>query len=389
MVYQPQLEVNDMPWKEVTTMSQKKEFITLALNTDANMSQLCRRFGISRKTGYKWIVRYKQGDISCVDYSRKPFINPNKTSSEIEDVVLKLREKNEHWGGRKLRRRMIELGYKKIPAASTITAILRRHGKIDEAEALKHKPWQRFEAKNANDLWQMDFKGDIEIINGRCYPLTVLDDHSRFSLGIRACNCTKGEIVKEKLINIFRKYGIPKTILVDNGAPWGTVEGIGQTRFSVWLMKLGIQVWHSRPRHPQTLGKDERFHRTMKLEVLNYCYQSDLKECQNKFDKWRVIYNTERPHESLGLDVPASRYKVSERSYFEKMPSLEYEEKDEVRKVIINGLVSYKGKRYRVGKAFVGEHVALRPTENDGIVNVVFGNQRIAKLDLKNQVKLV
>jgi len=372
-----------MPWKEVTHVSQRKEFVTLASTEMINFSQLCRRFEISRKTGYKWFERsLKNQEENLSDRSRRPIHSPGKTLPDIEKAVLAIRATHSAWGGRKIHRRLLAQGCR-APSASTITAILRRHGKIDPTEAMGQKAWQRFEAERPNDLWQMDFKGDIEIANGRCYPLTVLDDHSRYSLGLEACAHTNGDVVKEKMIGIFRRYGMPKGMLMDNGAPWGTVEGTGHTHLTVWLMRMGVSVWHSRPYHPQTLGKDERFHRTLKAEVLQYCTGYDLIKCQERFDEWRIGYNTERPHEALCMEVPASRYYASGRGYEEKLPEIEYSPGDVVRKVIVNGLVSYHGKRYRVGKAFVGEYVGLRPTVLDGVMDVFFCNQKIAQADVR------
>jgi hypothetical protein len=229
----------------------------------------------------------------------------------------------------------------------------------------------------------MDFKGDIEIADGRCYPLTMLDDHSRYSLGLEACSHTNGEVVKERMIRVFRRYGMPRQMLIDNGPPWGTVEGPGYTKLTVWLMRVGVNVWHSRPYHPQTLGKDERFHRTLKAELLQYCAAHDFIKCQKRFDEWRIVYNTERPHEALNMEVPASRYYTSNRFYQEKLSEIVYSPDDIVRKVIVNGLVSYRGKRHRVGKAFEGEYVGLRPTVVDGVMDVFFCNQKIAQVDLR------
>lgn len=373
-----------MPWKEVTPMSQRKEFIALALTEETNVSQLSRGFGISRKTAYKWMKRYlSSGEDDLRDRSRKPLKSPNSSLPETEEAVLKIREAHPSWGGRKIRRRMQAKGWQNLPSASTITAILRRQGKIDEIPTAQHRAWQRFEAERPNDLWQMDFKGHVKIAKGRCHPLTILDDHSRYSLGLEACAYEKGEVVKEKLTNAFRRYGMPWQILVDNGSPWGTFEEPRHTKLTVWIMRRGVKVIHSRPYHPQTLGKDERFHRTLKAEVLQYCRPYDLTTCQRRFDEWRSIYNLERPHEALNMEVPASRYRMSKRFYPERVPDVEYGPGDDVRKVHENGWIFYQGQEYRVGKAFEGENVGIRSTNKDGVIDVFFCNQNIAQIDLR------
>jgi len=212
----------DMPWKQVTIMSQRKEFVTLAMQEGANIRQLCDGFQISRPTGYKWIKRFlEEGEAGLQDRSRQPHRSPMKTVPEVEADVIEVRQANPAWGGRKIRSRLQALGQTIVPAASRITAILHRHGLIDPEEATKHKAWLRFEAKAPNDLWQMDFKGHFPAARGRCHPLTVLDDHSRYSLGLEACGDERDFTVRERLTIIFRRYGLPRRILVDNGSPWG------------------------------------------------------------------------------------------------------------------------------------------------------------------------
>jgi transposase InsO family protein len=275
-----------------------------------------------------------------------------------------------------------------VPAASTITAILHRHGRIDPEESVKHKAWRRFEARAPNDLWQMDFKGHFAAGDGRCHPLTVLDDHSRYALGLEACDNEQTGTVKERLTRIFRRYGLPRELLVDNGSPWGLDGGHPYTSLTVWLLRLGLRVIHSRPYHPQTLGKDERFHRTLGSELLKYCQGLPLARCQQRFDDWRLIYNLERPHEALEMAVPASRYRVSSRSFPERLPPVEYGPGDAVRKVQSEGWISFRGREFRLSKAFRGECVALRPTSSDGIWEVVFCDQKITQIDFKNKKRL-
>ena len=376
-----------MPWKYVTKMSLRLEFVKFALVDGSNISELCRRFNISRKTGYKWINRFlAKGYPGLSDLSRRPKTTPNRTANVLENEIVELRKHHPAWGGRKIRKRLQDMGWKEVPVPSTITAILRRKGYIDPSESLKHSAWQRFEAEAANDLWQMDFKGHFASQQGRCHPLTVLDDHSRYSLGLQACSDEKTMTVQQRLIPIFRHYGLPKQMLMDNGSPWGSDDRHTFTSLTVWLIRQGIRIIHSRPFHPQTLGKDERFHRTFKAEVGQYCIGLTLNECQRRFDTWRQVYNLQRPHEALGMQVPASRYKPSPTGYRENPLPIEYGPDDKVRKVQQGGWISYRGKEYRIPRAFYGERIAIRPTDNDGLLDVYFCNQKIAQLNVKEQI---
>ncbi len=211
-----------MGWKEVTKMSERIEFVTLALKERTAFSELCSRFGISRKTGYKFVGRYREeGMEGLCDRSRRPKNTPRATAARMERVILDLRDEHPAWGGRKLKRRAEDIGYEGVPSPSTITEILRRNGRIASEESEKHMGWRRFEAERPNDMWQMDFKGDFPIREGRCHPLTVLDDHSRYALCIGACGNERKETVEGHLRGVFRKYGLPRAILTDNGSPWG------------------------------------------------------------------------------------------------------------------------------------------------------------------------
>jgi transposase InsO family protein len=373
-----------MPWKLETPMSQRKEFVSLVLTDGANIARLCRRFEISRKIGYKWLGRYREaGEAGLADRSRRPRHSPGATQEALVAAVLAVRSAHPAWGGRKIRARLQALGWSEVPAASTITDILRRHGHIDPEESAKHKAWQRFEAETSNDLWQMDFKGHFEAAGGRCHPLTVLDDHSRYALGLEACADERGVTVKAHLTGIFRRYGLPRKMLMDNGSPWGSDAAHPYTPLTVWLLRLGVKVGHSRPYHPQTLGKDERFHRTLKAEVLQYCRGLELERCQARLDAWRQVYNLERPHEALGMAVPMNRYRESPRSFPETLPPLVYGPGDQVRRVQAEGWITFKGRHFRLSKAFRGEPVALRPTVTDDLWEVYFGQHRIAGINLQ------
>lgn len=375
-----------MPWRQVTSMSEKKEFIRLAVREGANLSRLSRYFQVSRKTAYKWLGRFDQeGLAGLADRSRRPRSSPWQTPPILEKAVLRVREEHPAWGGRKIRARLLHQGWTAVPAASTITAILRRHGLIDPEESAKRQAWRRFEAAAANDLWQMDFKGHFAAARGRCHPLTVLDDHSRFAVGLEACDNERGTTVQQRLTDIFRHYGLPRRMLMDNGSPWGSDAAHPYTPLTVWLLRLGIQVGHSGPYHPQTLGKDERFHRTLEAELLRYCRGLELEACQRRFRQWRQSYNLERPHEALGLVPPVSRYRESPRSFPETLPVWEYGPGDQVRRVQAEGWFSFRGREYRVSKAFRGQAVALRATLCDGVWDVFFGPHCIALIDEKEE----
>jgi transposase InsO family protein len=374
-----------MPWKEVSVMTQRRDFVVLASAANANIRELCRRFKISPTTGYKWLERYQNsGEAGLREQSRRPLTSPRKTAVEKEQLIVALRRKHPAWSGRKLRSRLLQLNYQDLPAPSTCQAILKRHDLIDPAEARKHKPFQRYEKARPNELWQMDFKGDFPVGQGRCYPLTILDDHSRFAVALQACARNTFLIVQAVLIKVFRLYGLPDWITCDNGPPWGSSCRGHYTQLTVWLIRLGIGVTHSRPHHPQTQGKDERFHRTLEAEVLRYQTATTLTGWQQHFDPWREIYNHERPHDSLGQQVPAARYQPSLRSYPEQLPPIEYGPNDLVRKVRHFGHIKFAGRDYRIGSAFYGLHVALRATTKDGLFEVFFCHQKLGMLSLDN-----
>ncbi len=346
--------------------------------------ELCRRFGISAQTGYTWLRRYAgEGRDGLADRSRRPRTSPGRVAPAVEAAVLGIRaDSNQAWGGRKIRRRLQDLGHAVVPSASTITEILRRHGELDGAAAAGHAPWRRFERARANELWQMDFKGHFATATGRCHPLTVLDDHSRYALGLAACADERTATVHDRLCAIFRHYGLPEAMLMDNGAPWGDAGGQSHTVLTVWLMRLGIRIAHGRPYHPQTQGKDERFHRSFTAEVLAGRRFADLDDCQGAFSHWRHSYNHHRPHEALDLDVPARRYQPSARAFPETLPEIEYGPGDVVRKVQAGGAISFQGRQLHVSKAFRGQPVALRPSDVDGVFTVRFCTNTIATIDL-------
>lgn len=376
-----------MPWKESSRMSSRLEFVMLASAPDVNMQALCQSFGVSRKTGYKWLDLYcKHGEAGLEERSRRPHSSPKRCNDELEAAVLALHAKYPCWGARKLKALLpSQIG---TPHPNTIAAILRRHGRqlvphVDQVNPAR----KRFEHDAPNSLWQMDFKGHFALTEpkaGRCHPLTVLDDHSRFSLCLAACSGEDGRQVKAALTQTFLAYGMPERLTCDNGAPWGTAGHGTLSRLEVWLIRLGIRVSHSRPHHPQTQGKDERFHRTLKRELLNRYGFNSIDACQGAFDTWSDQYNLIRPHEALGQQAPITRYQPSARSFPSQLPHIEYDDSDIVRKVQRHGQINFNGRSHFVGEGLYTELVAIRPTKDDGVFSVVFCNQEVAQINLTN-----
>jgi transposase InsO family protein len=371
-----------MVWKAVSVMEQRQELVRLAMMEGANRREVFRRFGVSAQTGYKWIKRAAQAN-DFGDRSRKPLSNPLRCSDMIEQSILELRDLHPAWGARKLANVLERKGFA-VPTSSTVHAILVRHQRIlpkrggDPAHL-------RFEREEPNELWQMDFKGSSTLGNGeRLYPLTVIDDHSRYALCIGACDNEMGNTVKAQLEQVFAIYGLPQAFFVDNGNPWGDSQGGPWTKFRVWLLKYGVQLIHARPYHPQSRGKNERFHRSMDDEVFAMRPLANRNDAQHVFTKWRGIYNHERPHEGIAMHRPAERYRPSPRSMPAKLPTIEYSQDEIVRKVGINmQTISFKGQDWTVPRAFQGEHLAIRLHDTDGTFGIYFGSNLIKTIDIK------
>lgn len=374
-----------MALREWSIVDQREEFCRLALTPGANVRELCRRFGVGKSAAYEWLGRYRtEGANGLRDRSRRPHHSPRRTSLAVEQRVVAERLANPAWGGRKLRQVLAAEGLHP-PPASTITNILRRHGLLDGPRAGGKRDWIRFEHPAPNELWQMDFKGHFALERGRCHPLTVLDDHSRYALEIGACAEENTATVRRRLEAVFRRYGLPRRILSDNGPPWGTAGAEQRhTPLTVWLLDLDVGVCHGRPRHPQTQGKDERFHRTLKAEVLDGRSFRDLEQAQQAFDAWRGVYNQRRPHEALGLQTPSTRYRPSTRTMPLTVEPPAYEPQAHVRKVIDGGWISFRGRTINCPKAFAGRYVALRDTDSDGVFDLCYRSHLIGQLDLRS-----
>jgi transposase InsO family protein len=273
-----------------------------------------------------------------------------------------------------------------VPALSTVHEILRRHDRIHPAPGAPFEAHRRFEKEAPNLLWQMDFKGWVRLKNGaRCYPLTIVDDHSRYVPCLKACSDQQRVTVQSHLEAVFGRYGLPDAIFVDNGPPWSDSSGRHWTRLRVWLTKLGVELIYSRPYHPQGRGKNERFHRTLNEEVFALRRFEDLAAVQRAFDIWREIYNFERPHQALKQQVPAERYRPSGRAMPDAPASPKYGSEEIVRIVpATKDYISFKGRLWKVPEAFRGEPLAIRPRGGDGKYGVFFASYRIATIDLNN-----
>lgn len=376
-----------MPWNAKHIMDLRQEFVSLARQQDLSMAELCRRFGISRQTGYKWLARHAQeGEAGLADRSRRPLSQPTLTPSELEQRVVQLRRQHPAWGGRKIHRVLADTGVPTPPAPSTVTSILHRHGLISPQASQDATAWQRFEHEQPNALWQMDFKGHFPTLEqGRCSPLTVLDDHSRYNVLLQACAGTDTATVQACLRRAFERYGLPMRINTDNGSPWGSPREPGQvSELAIWLIRLGIRISYSRPHHPQTNGKNERFHRSLKAEVLNGRSFRDFAQVQAELNRWRVIYNQQRPHEALALATPMTRYRPSARRFPKTLPPLEYGAHDTVLRVQSNGRIRFKGHRLRVSKALYRLDIAARErVDADGIYDFYLAHHRLMTLDLR------
>jgi transposase InsO family protein len=373
-----------MPWRKVDIVDLRREFVTLAQTETLPMRELCRRFGISPKTGYKWLGRHARGGADALaDHSRRPHASPTRTVADLEARVVALRDQHPRWGGRTLHARLLTLGVRDVPSPSTITDILRRHGRLDPATSAARRVPQRFEHPVPNALWQLDFLGHQPLGRGRVHPLCVLDDHARYAVGLFACANERIATVQPLLARCFQTYGLPDAILADNAPPWGVPQtGGALTRLGAWLVRLDIQVWHGRPHHPQTQGKVERFHQTVTAEVLRAGGYPDLARCQAALDAWRPVYNHERPHQALGLATPASRYQPSPRAFPATLPEIVYAPDDTVRHVHGAGQIGFGGRVLYISEALCGEPVALRPTTTDGVYDLYYCRQYLRSIDL-------
>ena len=376
-----------MPWPKADIMTLRADFVMQAKSGQLTHQELCNRFGICRATGYKWLGRFnKQRTLeSLKDLSRRPRSIVNKISDTVESFLVELRKQYPRWGAKKLRVLFSEKHSDLLcPSERTINRIISRNGLLSETSS-RGTAFKRFEYPFSNELWQMDYKGEF-LIKPRqyCYPLTVLDDHSRFNLVLDAHVSTKGDGVQESLTKTFRHYGMPLRMLMDRGSPWYAAADRRHhwTYLSLWLMKLDIQVIFSGSYHPQTLGKDERFHRTLKYDLIEQSSFGSFEEAQCSFDGFRQEYNFVRPHEALGFKRPYERYSPSPKKFPESIKAPEYPLGAVVRKVHRTGWIRYKGLELHVHHSLHGEPVRV-VDQGNGLIEVYYRNTLVKEHDLK------
>ena len=353
-----------MPWKESDVRSERIRFVVEALSGEETLSSLCRRYGISRPTGYKWLRRYREvGSLSeLAEHSRRPHRSPRRTPEWMEDRVEAIRRRH-GWAGRKISRLLRDEGIHL--ARSTVDRILKRRGLIEPSESQRAAP-HRFERPRPNDLWQMDFKGPYPLSRGgSCHPLSILDDHSRYAVGLYALESSDGPSVRQCLLKTWELYGLPQALLMDHGSPWwASSNGHGLTRLSVFLIDQGIELIYGAIGHPQTQGKVERFHRTLDQALRHQGVPTSLMGFRRRLADWRHEYNDLRPHEALEDETPQTRYRASRKSYNPKPRPWEYPEGSDLRRVYGAGLIHYQGNPYFVCHALNGQLVRCQRFEN-------------------------
>ena len=370
-----------MPWESRTVEDQRKEFAQAAMCCN-NFSALCREFGITRRTGLKWVERYKQCQ-PLTDRSRRPHSSPYRTPEDVELLILAVRAANPGWGARTIREVLLKEGHQNIPCAKTVNNILNRYGCINPEEAQKRKPFTRFERDLCNQMWQVDFKGEFRMEDRNyCFPLDIIDDHSRFA--IKAVPLlSAANIVIPVFTEAFHEFGLPDSILSDNGSQFAGFRK-GYTKFERWLMDLDVLPIHGRFKHPQTQGKVERFHRTMKQELLNHTSIADIVDAQIKFAHWRDKYNNIRPHEALGMKRPADVYEPSKRLYNEKIQKYEYGGQYHVIKVNSWGYVRFDKWQVYLSETMIDQHIEFRPSPDGETFIACYRNFRIAEFDTED-----
>lgn len=370
-----------MPWRTTDVDEQRMQFVIRATSGTERLSALCREFGISRPTGYAWRRRYQQTRTLTLirERSRRPHHSPTRLAAEHEQRVAALRRRT-GWGAKKLRVLLAEEEIR-LPVR-TIHRTLERHGLVSEQA---HGPAPgRFERGEPNQLWQMDSKGKYPLQDGECHVLSILDDHSRYVVGLYALPGLSGDKASACLLQTFRRYGVPREMLMDRGSLWWSAwNGWGLTRLSVWLIEQGIALLYGRVCHPQTQGKVERFHRTLGEELRH-------RGVPPKFALWPAAlaeiksnYNYQRPHEALGMQRPAERYQPSRRAYAEQVQPWEYPLGSEVRRLNSQGMLTDQGRRWFICEALAEKQV--RVERWDGKLVVSYRHMYIREVDLQRR----
>lgn len=369
-----------MPWRTPDLVTIREDFVEQAMSGRHPVAALCNAYGISEKTGHKWLNRFKEeGRPGLSDRSRAPRESPQRISLEVRREILALREKHPTWGPKKLcvvlRRRVPEMHW---PAASSIGELLRREGCVRPRRRRNVGTGLPIDsgltvATAANDVWSTDFKGQFRLTDGElCYPLTAQDTFSRFMIGTTALSSTASLPVEIAFTRHFKEYGLPKVIRSDNGVPFASPSAIGRlSKLSVWWIRLGIRPERIDPGEPQQNGTHERMHKTLKADATRPP-SSSLSEQQLRFDRFRREYNDERPHESLGQETPASCYSASTRSFPARLPDLSYPGHCEVRVVTQSGAINFGGRRFQISTALTNQELGLEETDDD-LWTVSFG----------------
>ena len=367
-----------MPWKDKTVEELRKEFVEAAQDC-SNFSSLCREFGITRATGYKWLERYENNE-SLSDRSRRPKITANKTPEAIETRIIEARTVHPGWGAKKIKVSLENKGVE-MPCIKTVNNILNRYGCISKEESLKHKAFTRFEKERCNEMWQTDFKGEFKMQDGKyCFPLDIFDDHSRFVIRIKPSESTSN-LVLPTFREAFYEYGMPDSVLSDNGAQFAGFRQ-GYTQFEKWLMNHDILPIHGRIKHPQTQGKIERFHRAMNQELLKHYTPKDISDAERVFNDWRNCYNNERPHEALGMKCPSDIYVPSKRTYRDQVDKYEYSGKYHVIKVNNWGYVRFDRWQIYLSETMIDERIEFRPNPNGDTFIACYRNFAIGEFDV-------
>jgi transposase InsO family protein len=365
-------------------MDQRTQFMADYLRETLAVTELCALYGISRKTGYKWIDRYlHDGPAGLQERSRRPHRSPNHTPEHVIAALLEARRRHPWWGAKKLLV-LVAKGHPRWPwpARSTVCDILRRHGLVPKPRIRRPighpgKPTTPIAAPN--DVWSADFKGQFKTGDGQyCYPLTVADGYSRYLLGCQALASTRVADAKPVFTRLFQAFGLPKRIRTDNGVPFATHTLARLSQLSAWWVRLGILPELIEPGHPQQNGRHERMHRTLKAETTRPAAATRRAQ-QGRFDRFRAEFNEERPHEALDLRTPASVYTPSPRPMPTPLLPLEYPDRFEVRYVSANGGIRWNRRWVNVSITCVGEYVGLEEID-DGVWNVYFGPLKLGRL---------
>ena len=377
-----------MPWKECSVTQERLRFVARLLDGEG-MSEVCRDFGISRKTGYKIFSRYKdQGLDALTDRSRRPVRYANQLPDQVERLIVDLKRDKPHWGARKIRELLVRklAGDVRLPARSTVHAVLDRHGLVKRARMRKNRAngTPLSAGANPNDLWCTDFKGEFKLGNGRyCYPLTVSDHAARYLLLCEAFELTREAPVIEAFQRLFRDRGLPVAIRSDNGLPFASPNGLyNLSRLSVWWLRLGISIERIKPGHPQQNGRHERMHLTLKKEATRPPGLNSLQQ-QARFDAFVREFNAERPHEALAMRCPAELYTASPRPY-DGLPELQYPWHDRDILVTACGRICMHRKKINVSTVLAGQKLGIREVD-DGIWLVSFMHYDLGYIDLEQR----